>query len=303
MRTLFGHAITAVVLAGATTATDAQPEQQVHRSGFTPVGDEAFAVIREAYELDVSWPLDVATIESWDDDTARYETLVFTTTTDERVPGDLLLPLDGDGPFPTVLLLHGLGNDRGRWWEDDRRALPDRLVAGGVAVFAIDLRHHGARSVTNDHQNPVYLTLGNDLHVRSRDMLIQSTLDARRALALLRSRDDVDEDRLAVVGYSMGGMIAVTLGALEDLEGLVACAIPTGPQPALIDPFNVAPRVAVPTLLLVGRSDWLSSPRDVTMLHDLIPVDARELVLYDAGHRLPPAFVEEAARWLLDRLR
>ncbi len=69
-----------------------------------------------------------------------------------------------------------------------------------------------------------------------------------------------------------------------------------------IDPFHFAPRAAVPTLLLIGRDDWLSSPSDAERLLGLLPVDKR-LTFYDAGHKLPPQFVKDAASWLVARLR
>ncbi|NNE34750.1 MAG: hypothetical protein HKN13_05920, partial [Rhodothermales bacterium] len=74
-----------------------------------------------------------------------------------------------------MILVHGLGNSKDRWLRDDRSSLRDSLLAAGIGVFAIDLRFHGERSGANDYQNPVFLTFGDSLFVRSRDMAIQST--------------------------------------------------------------------------------------------------------------------------------
>jgi pimeloyl-ACP methyl ester carboxylesterase len=83
----------------------------------------------------------------------------------------------------------------------------------------------------------------------------------------------------------------------------VAAAVPMGEQPPAIDPFNFAPRDRIPTLLQVGRTDFLSSPEDAKMLRDLMPAETRELVFYDAGHQLPTAFASDAAGWLAAHLR
>lgn len=284
-------------------SVSAQPAQSVHRDRFVPSSDEVFAVVRQFYDLDESQPLDVREVEFWEEPEADYSKIVFTTGSGERVPGDLAIPKRGIPPLPAVLLLHGLGNDRHRWWRDDRRKLVEDLLADGTAVLAIDLELHGERSARNDYQSPVYLTLGDTRFVRSRDMLIHSTIDARRALAVLRARGDIDADRIAVVGYSMGAMVATFIAVLEpQLKAVVACALPMTEQPLPIDPFEFAPRIRTSILLQVGRTDWWSSPDDADTFINLVPPADGKLVLYDAGHVLPAKFASDAAAWLLDRL-
>ncbi len=127
---------------------------------------------------------------------------------------------------------------------------------------------------------------------------------ARRALAYLRQREDVDETRLAVAGYSMGGMIVLRLAALESgLAAIVASAVPTTEQPLPTDHIHFAPRVEAPVLLQIGRTDWLSSPDDAETLLELLPAAGDQLTFYDAGHRLPARFAADAAEWLGARLR
>jgi dienelactone hydrolase len=281
-----------------------RPAQEVHRAAFVPLGDEAFDIVTDFYRYDRGLELNARTVDSWESEIARLEKIVFTTSTGERVPGELAIPLQGKPPFPVVLLLHGLGNSRQRWEEEDRASLQRGLLAAGAATFAIDLELHGERAARNDYQSPVYLTFGDSLFIRSRDMLIQSTIDARRALDVLRARADIDGRRMGVVGYSMGGMIAVVLSALEsDLAGAVACAVPMVDQPAPIDPFQFAPHARVSLLLLIGRSDWLSSPPDAEMLRGLVPVPGSRLVFYESGHVLPTAFTTDAHDWIVPRLK
>ena len=280
------------------------PPQEIHREGFAPASDEIYSVLTQFFDFDASLALDARTVEEWQDEQARFEKVVFSTSTGERVPGELALPKLESPPFPAVLLVHGLGSSKARWWREDREVLPKTLLANGIAVFAIDLQFHGERSAANDYQSPVLLTMGNDLFVRSRNMGIQSTIDSRRALQYLRTRTDIDGDRLAVLGYSMGGMITLRLSALEnDLAAVVACAVPTTEQPLPTDPFHFAARARAPTLLLIGRDDWLSSPTDAEILRDLLPVADRKLTFYDSGHRLPTIFAKDAATWLSARLK
>ena len=293
------------VLCSVLCSAQGRPQQRVHRGGFVPVDSATFALVTQFYDFDKSLPLDTRVVEEWETDAARFEKIVFTTQSGERVPGELALPKKGKQPFPCVLFLHGLGNDRGRWWRDDRKPLPSGLLEQGIAVCTIDLQFHGERSAGNDYQSPVYLTFGNSLFVRNRDMVIQSTIDSRRALMYLRQRPEVDSTRMGVMGYSMGAMIALQLSALEpDLRTVVVSAVPAIEQPLPIDHFNFAARSRVSTLLQFGRTDWLSSPQDAETLLKLLQGKANKLTLYESGHQLPPEkYVPDALAWLVEKLK
>ncbi len=280
------------------------PAQKVHRDAFTPVSDEVFKVLVQFFDFDTDFPLEGRIIENWKSENGWFEKIVFTTSTGERVPGQLVLPKNGTGQFPCVLFLHGLGASKDRWWREDRESLLNELIEENIAVFAIDLCFHGERSVHNDYQSPVYLTFGNTLFIRNRDMIIQSTIDSRRALSYLTTRQEIDSTRIAVVGYSMGGMIAIYLSALEDdLTTAVACAVPTTEQPLPIDHFNFAARSKIPTMLLIGSKDWLSSPDDGRILSNLLPLEDedKKLVFYDSDHKLPLEFKSEVFKWIKKR--
>jgi dienelactone hydrolase len=107
------------------------------------------------------------------------------------VPGDLLLPdaLPGDGRVPAVILLHGSdGVTRHQY------ATARSLVAIGLAVFVVD--SFTARGVDD--------TIGDQGAVTPYSMLV----DAYQALALLRTHPRIDSARVALVGWSKGGMVA-----------------------------------------------------------------------------------------------
>jgi len=294
-----------VVLFSSMCSTQGHPQQRAHRAHFAPADSMLFDLVTRFYDFDKSLPLDARTIENSETEIARFEKVVFTTQSGERVPCELALPKKGGPSFPCVMFLHGLGNDRDRWWRDDRKPLLTGLLEQGIAVFTIDLQFHGERSSRNDFQSPVYLTFGNSLFVRNRDMVIQSTIDSRRALLYLRQRLEIDSTRIGVMGYSMGAMIALQLSVLEqDLRTVVISAVPTTEQPLPIDHFNFAVRSRVPTLLQFGRTDWLSSPQDAEMLLKLLEGKGNKLTFYESGHQLPPEkYVPDALGWMLEKLR
>ena len=92
------------------------------------------------------------------------------------------------GAGPTVLLLHGFGADHVLNWH--RSGVIDALVDNGRRVIATDARGHGASDKPHDVDRYV-----GDAMVR----------DAQAVL------DHLGVERVDVVGYSMGAMIAARL--------------------------------------------------------------------------------------------
>jgi pimeloyl-ACP methyl ester carboxylesterase len=89
---------------------------------------------------------------------------------------------------PGVLMLHMYGRTRADW-----DALARRLQALGIASLAIDLRGHGE---TGGVEN--WLLAPQDVEV---------------ALTWLGAKQDVDADRLGVIGASIGANLALLLGS------------------------------------------------------------------------------------------
>jgi len=278
--------------------------QVVRRADFAPPGDAEFGIVRQFYDYDRTLPLNLRVAQRGEDERSRFEKLVFDATCHDRVPGRLALPRMGTAPYPCVLLVHGLNDSKAYWWDHPVAAgLTRRLLEAGIAVYAIALRYHGERSAPLDYMAPMYLTLGDSLYVRNRDMIVQSAIDARRALDVLRARPDIDAARLAAAGVSMGGMISIVLAALEpDLKTIACASTPSHPQQAPTDHYSFAARVKQPVLLMAGRKDWHTSPEDTQTLLRLCAHPGSRRTMYDSGHGLPEAWTAEAAEWLAGRL-
>jgi fermentation-respiration switch protein FrsA (DUF1100 family) len=97
----------------------------------------------------------------------------------------LFLPAAADGPAPCVVMGSGLSCVR----DQGMSAVAERLAAAGFAALAIDYRHFG-----DSGGEPRGLVSG----ARQRQ-------DLRAALAYARSRPELDSDRMALWGYSLGG--------------------------------------------------------------------------------------------------
>lgn len=140
----------------------------------------------------------------------------------------------GKGPFPAIVLLHGcagvLSNDRQTW--------PERLSSWGYVVLVVD--SFGTRGI----------------HDTCKGLLVDRVYDAYGALEFLSKDGFVDPQRIALMGFSAGGIAtleAVQLGGAERLmDRKFKAAIAYYPMCSAANGD-----MAVPTLILVGElDDW-----------------------------------------------
>lgn len=129
---------------------------------------------------------------------------------DHGIAATLSLP-DGPGPFPAVLMLHGLGSSRdevGGILADAALALAD----AGIASLRIDFRGFGK----SDGDTGAFT-------------LERQNQDAQIALRALAATRGIDAGRLGVTGFSFGGAAAIELAAARpDLVRSVVALTPAG---------------------------------------------------------------------------
>jgi hypothetical protein len=220
----------------------------------------------------------------------------------EQVPAVLLLPdaSFAGRPAPAAVLLHGYSSRKEQMAQD----VGVGLLRRGIASLAIDLPLHGERSGDVDvrsARNPLALA----------QSWRRAQADGRLALGYLGARPEVDPSRLAMVGYSMGSFLGVTIAAdAPAVRALVVAAggdLPTGtPMERLVrtvaDPLRAVRRFdGRPLLMVHGRRDGTVRPEQAQRLFDAA-MEPKELRWYDAGHYLPAYAVDEAATWLAERL-
>ncbi len=230
----------------------------------------------------------------------RQTTLEFRLPDGAPVPATLLLPGRG-APSPAALLIHGYSSRKEHMAEGVGRALLER----GVASLAIDLPLHGTRRdpvQAQSARNPIELLK----HWRT------AVGETRLAIRYLRARPEVDRERIAVVGYSLGSFLAVLLAADEPAVRAVVVAaggdLPSStPFTALArtvaDPIRAVKRLKGRPLLVVhGRQDRTVLPEQAERLFAAAG-EPKEIRWWDAGHYLPEPAIEDAAGWLAGKLR
>ena len=142
---------------------------------------------------------------------------------DWALPGTLTLPAAGKAPFPALVLVHGSGpHDRDETVGGTKvfRDLAGGLAARGVAVLRYEKRTkaHAARM--------------KGLDVTPKEEVVD---DAVAALALLRAQPEVDPRRIALLGHSLGGMLAPRIAATDGkTAGIVVMAGNTRPVEDLV---------------------------------------------------------------------
>jgi dienelactone hydrolase len=152
--------------------------------------------------------------------------------------GELHRP-EAAGPFPAIVALHGCNGRGPRQYED---GLAERFTALGYAILFVD--SFAPRGITER------------CHEVASSAAVDRVMDAYGGLLYLARQPFVDPERIAVVGYSQGAMVAlsaVSLGGVETLfDRHFQTAIAYYPGC-----WAEAGAVSIPTLILIGAlDDW-----------------------------------------------
>lgn len=196
----------------------------------------------------------------------------------------------GGRPAPAMVVFHGVGGNRA-YLAPLALGLADR----GVSVLLAEYRGYGEVAGSPTEEGLVR--------------------DARAALAHLRGRADVDPDRIAFLGDSLGTGVAVRLAVespprlvvlrspYTSLPDVAAARLPAYPYRSMMwDRFETIERIGVldaPVLVVVGDRDDLIPPEQSRAVYE----EARRPIGFDvhAGHdHFSPMFSEGPA--YLDRV-
>ena len=225
--------------------------------------------------------------------------LTFRTGSGHNVPCLLLLP-SSPGPVASAVLAHGYSSRK----EDVSGTVGKALLAKGFASLAIDLPLHGSRA--DPVQGKAFNKPGELISLWK-----QALRDVKLALRYAAARPEIDRERLALVGYSMGSFLSTVIAAEDPaVKALIVAAggdLPSGtPFSALArmvaDPLRAVRKLdGRPLLVVHGRSDRTVKPEQAQRLFDAAP-EPKEILWFDAGHRLPPAAGDAAAEWLARKI-
>ncbi len=144
-------------------------------------------------------PLDVeeTDVQVADDDERQF--LSFASTATRRVEAVLTLPAGIQQPVPAVVSIHGHGGDRLAVYDPDSiyKGFAAELPRLGIATIAVDVGQH-------------------EVFEQGRSLMGERLWDLRRCLDLLCQHRLVDSARIGCAGLSLGGEMAMWLGAMDE---------------------------------------------------------------------------------------
>ena len=154
---------------------------------------------------------------------AKCSHLYFTGVGGARVHAKLLQPVAPKEKHPAVLKFHGYSGDCGDW------SSKLGLVAMGFTVALLDCRGQGGLS---EDSGGVTGTTFKGHIIRGLDdapekmLFRQIFLDTAQLANIVMDMDDVDESRVATMGGSQGGALALVCAALEPRIAMTASCYP-----------------------------------------------------------------------------
>jgi len=282
------------------------------------VNDDVYNAIIQFYEYDREIPFKLKTVEKVENDDYLREKIVFNGINNSQVTGYLAIPKTGKSPYPCVLQMHGMTVSKSDFWEDEYHygeLVTQGLLSSGYAVLALDMPYHGERLYENDFESTLITLFRKGWGYRIRDMVVQSTIEYRRAIDYLETRTDIDANRIGAIGYSLGSVVTMILtGVDERIKTCVVCAT------AIMRPLDFLPPEEhltgfasqtfassikeQPFLMLAAKNDDFNcTVEHAEQLFNLVGSKKKELVFYDSGHKLPPDHATVAINWLIDYLK
>ena len=222
----------------------------------------------------------------------------------DRVPGRLLLPPEGEGPFALVLLQHGLWGSKDAPYLDVTAA---PWVRAGAAVASIDFPLHGER--TDAKLAPrLAAALGpvGEFDPTTGAVIAewarQSVLDLERALDALQSLPVIDDTRIAYAGFSLGAIVGATFCSLDPRPRAAALALGGGGiGPPEADPSRYVARFAPRPLLFVNATGDETIPREASEALFEAAGEPKEILWFDGTHTSLPGKALKAMWLFLQR--
>ena len=176
----------------------------------------------------------------------------------------LSMPNGGSEPYPVIILMHGYGD---RKTVDYIEAGNKIMLENGFAVLRLDIANHGDR-IKEDFD---FSFTNPETKYRTRDVLIQTVFDLRRAVDFIETRKELDAGKIGYFGISLGGIIgtvfcgvdqrvkvpviALAGGGMHLMFGTEALSDETKEYLSMIEPLNFVEHIAPRPLLMINAED------------------------------------------------
>lgn len=128
-----------------------------------------------------------------------FEEIGFHTTANRRIHAILTLPSDRSVKHPAVVCIHGHGGDRFSPYDPNSiyKGFASELARRRCVTIAVDVGQH-------------------EVYEEGRTLMGERLWDLMRAVDLLVAMPEVDASRIGCAGLSLGGEMAMWLGAMDE---------------------------------------------------------------------------------------
>lgn len=264
---------------------------------------------RKLFAYDINAPLNLQKTFKSTGNGVETSTITFSSPAGGVVTGLMWEPINRAGLRPGMVLLHGQPGTA-----NDMTIFAQAYARSGAVVVAID-------APWNRRGGMVLSFTPED-----RDEQIQVIKDLQRAIDILRSHPNVDDDRIAFTGGSWGASMGALFVGIE--RRLKTAALIVGhPGPvslathgegfarlfpcaqrvawigamAPIEPIRFIGHANVPLLLQNGTSDWNIPSSLAAALHAAAP-EPRTIRWYPTGHNLNQQASWDLHDWLVQQI-
>lgn len=157
---------------------------------------------------------------------ANCEEFILNTEDGFKLPATLLTPQSSNGAG--LILIHQGGSDRSEW-----SFMHDQLLEAGYVLISYDIRGMGASPKDNGAGKTVE-NIYNSPH--------QAPLDLKAAITYLEMIPQVDNERIGILGASVGGNLAVVGSATMNIKSAVSISGKTEAVQNLAGTKEISPR-------------------------------------------------------------
>ena len=270
-------------------------------SKLLPVDDKTYQIFKSQYEYD-KFDLNASIKESKINQTGqRVERVEFDSFNNQKMQALLYLPIDKKGPFKTILFYPGSGTINTR---SSQRAMDylhknrSFLVESGYALIMPIF------TSTFERGDGLLSSIPNE-SISYRDHVITWGRELQLTVDYLQTREDIDFNNLAYMGWSWGGRLGSIMVAIENRFKtglLIVGGMRVQNKKPEVDPLNFLPRINIPILMLNGRYDHFFpvETSQIPMYNFLgTKTKHKKHIIYETGHSIPfNELAKESLDWL-----
>ena len=257
--------------------------------------DQAYLAHWFSYDTEEPIKLDLTPLD--EDAFGERAEIRFTSDDGQVVNGLIAFPKDKASSKKLALALHPMGVDQQFWWSDKSPLAAQKMTARlrelGYTVISLDARLHGERRREGFGPRDLLKRAHSAEPRLYIDTIIGSVRDYR--IVLNWAKEEFNPADVLAVGYSMGAQMSLLLASFEPSVSTVVAMVPpyVGSSTSPVAPRIHVPRITnAKVLWLAGVNDPHSDRNQTQSTFDQVTSADKTLTWFNAGHRLPPEFLE-----------